>query len=243
MIARGGGADEGSCLQRPAIGGAGIVYVISSSVDVVVVVDVVDGKLDVVGVAQGPVRSDELPAIAVVVGDGAVKDDETLRGGVVLAKLSKVQVGVKRVSLRCGGTSVDHYWLRRQGRRRWQRGWCLRGLGRGRAQAITKSERGRRAFVTVNEGRGGGHGADGDGGMWGEVSYSSGVSFIELCEELIGVDVRRGFPAVMCFREAFPLEKILQLLPMLSDLEYLFHFPFWLSIDKVWSGFLVFVAV
>ena len=65
-------------------------------------VDVVDSKLDVVGVAQGPVRSDELPAIAVMVGDGAVKDDEALRGGVVLAKLSKVQVGIKRVRLRCG---------------------------------------------------------------------------------------------------------------------------------------------
>ena len=79
--------------------------------------------------------------------------------------------------------------------------------------------------------------------MWGEASYSSGVSFIELCEELISVDIRRGFPAVMCFGETFPPDKILQLFPVSSDLEYLFHFPFWLPIDKVRSGFLVFVAI
>ena len=48
MIARGGGANEGSCLQGPAIGGAGIVYVVSSPVDIVTVVNVVDSKLDVV---------------------------------------------------------------------------------------------------------------------------------------------------------------------------------------------------
>ena len=238
-----GGADEGSCLQRPAIGGASVVYVVSSSVDVVMVVDVVDGELNVMGVAQSPVRGDKLSAIAVVVRDGTIKDDETLRGGVVLAKLSEVQVGVTRVSLRRGGAGINHHWLRRQGRGWWQRWWCRRGLGWGRAQAVTKSEWSGGAFDVVNEGRGGGHCADCDGGMWGEVSYSSGMSFIEFCEELIGVDIRRGFPAVMCFREAFPPDKILQLLPIASGLEYLLHFPFWLSIDKVWSGFLVFVAI
>ena len=209
MIARRGGANEGSCLQGPAIGGAGIVYVIPSPVDVVVVVDVVDGKLDIVGVAQGPIRSDELPAIAVVVGDGAVEDNETLRGGVVLAKLGKVQVGVKRVSFRCGGTSVDHYWLRRQGRRRWQRGWCLRGLGRGRAQMVTKSERGRRAFDAVNEGRGGSHSANDNGGRDGKVAYGSRVGFIEFFQELIGVDIGGRFPAIMRFGETFPPDKVL----------------------------------
>ena len=116
-------------------------------------------------------------------------------------------------------------------------------MGRGRAQAITKSERSRGAFDAVNEGRGGGHGADGDGGMWGKVSYSSGVSFIELGEELISVDVRCGFPAVMCFGETFPPDKILQLLPVASRLEDLFYFPLWLSINKVRSGFLIFVAI
>ena len=112
MIARGGGANEGSGLQRPAIGGAGVVYVVSGPVDVVMVVDVVNGEFDVVGVAQGPVWCDELPAIAVVIRDGMVEDDKAFQSGVVPAKLSKVQVGIKRVTLRCGGARVDHYWLR-----------------------------------------------------------------------------------------------------------------------------------
>ena len=51
MIARGGGADEGSGLQRPAIGGPGVVYVVSSSIDIVVVIDMVNDKFDVMGVA------------------------------------------------------------------------------------------------------------------------------------------------------------------------------------------------
>ena len=112
MVARGGGADEGPGLQRPAIVGAGIGYVVSGRKDVVLVVDVVDNKLNIMGVAQGSVRGDELPAIAVVIGDGAVKDNKALWGRVVLAKLSKVQISVKGVSLRCGGASVNHHWLR-----------------------------------------------------------------------------------------------------------------------------------
>ena len=120
--------------------------------------------------------------------------------------------------------------------------WVRGGRGsKGRGNGDSGGSRG--TFDPVDEGRGGGHGMNDGGGMWGQVSYSGGVSFIKFCEELIGVDVRRRFPAVMCFGESFPPDKVLQLLPVSSDLEYLFHFPFWLSIDKVWSGFLVFVAV
>ena len=84
----------------------GIVYVISGSIDVMVVVDVVNSELNVMGVVQGSISGDELPAVAVVVRDGAIKDDKAFWGRVVLAKLSKVQIGVKGVSLRCGGASV-----------------------------------------------------------------------------------------------------------------------------------------
>ena len=85
-----------------------------------------DGKLDVMGVAQSPVGCDELPAVTVVVGDSAVEDNEALRRRVVLAELRKIQIGVERVSLRCGGTSVNEDWLGRQRRGRGQRWWCLR---------------------------------------------------------------------------------------------------------------------
>ena len=67
--------------------GTGFVYVVSSSIDIMVVVNVVNGKLNVMRVAQGSLRSDELPAIVVVVRDGAVKDDEALWGRVVLAEV------------------------------------------------------------------------------------------------------------------------------------------------------------
>ena len=74
-------------------------------------VDVVDGKFNVVGVAQGSLRSHELPAIAVVVRNSAVEDDEALWGRVVSTELSEVQISIKRIRLRCGGASVDHHWL------------------------------------------------------------------------------------------------------------------------------------
>ena len=90
MIAGGRRANEGSGLQRPAIGGAGVVYIVSSPIDVVMVVDMVNGEFDVVGVAQGSIRGYKLPAIAVVVRDSTVEDNEALWGRVVSTKLSEV---------------------------------------------------------------------------------------------------------------------------------------------------------
>ena len=67
--------------------------------------------------------------------------------------------------------------------------------------------------------------------------------FIEFLEKFVSMEVGSRFPAVMCFRESFPADKVLQLLPVMSDLEYSTHFPLWLSFDKIGSGFLVFVAI
>ena len=142
---------------------AGMVYVISGRKDVVLVVDGVDDELYVVGAVPGPFWHEELPAIAVMVRDGAVEDDKALRSRVVSAKLSKIQVRVQGVRLWGGGASVDKDWLRQQ---RWgwgQRWWRLRGLGRGRAQAVTEGEWSRRAFDMVDEGWGSSHGANDNG--------------------------------------------------------------------------------
>ena len=66
---------------------------------------------------------------------------------------------------------------------------------------------------------------------------------IELLEKLIGVDVGSWLPAVMCFGETFPPDKVLQLSLIVPCLEYSLHFPLWLPFDKVRCGFLVLVAV
>ena len=57
-----------------------------------------------------------------------------------------------------------------------------------------------------------------------------GVSFIEFLDELLCVYVGCQFPTVMCFRETFPSDQVLNLTPMLSNLQNLFYFPFWLPI-------------
>ena len=169
----------------------------------------VDDKLNVVGVTQGAIWGDKLPAIAVVVRDGTVEDSEAFGSGVVLPELSDVQVSVEGVSLRGGRMCVDEDWLWGQRRRRRQRRWCLGGLRGGRAQAVTEGEWGGGAFDAVNEGRRGSHGASDNGGRDGKVAYGGGVGFIEFFQELISVDVGGGFPAIVRFGETFPPDKVL----------------------------------
>ena len=91
---------------------ARVIYVISGSKDIVAVVNVVDDKLNVMGVAQGSIWGDKLPAIAVVVRVGLVEDNKALRCRVVCSELSKVQISIQRVGLRSGGVSINHDWLR-----------------------------------------------------------------------------------------------------------------------------------
>ena len=67
--------------------------------------------------------------------------------------------------------------------------------------------------------------------------------FIELLEKFVSVDVGGWFPAVVRFGETFPADKVLQLLSVTSDLEYSIHLPLRLPLDKIGSGFLVFVAI
>ena len=76
-------------------------------------------------------------------------------------------------------------------------------MRRGRAQAVTERKCSGRAVKAVDESGGSGHGAD------GETSYGSGVSLIEVLEELISVDMGGWFPAVMCFGEPLPPDLIL----------------------------------
>jgi hypothetical protein len=137
MVAGRGGADEGAGLEGPAVVGSGFVYVVPGCEDVVTVADVVNREFDVMGVASGSIRGDKLPAVAVVVRDGAVEDDKALWSRVVLTELSKVQVGVKGVSFRRRGTGVDYDWLRGRRRRPRQGRRSLRWLWGSGAQTVT----------------------------------------------------------------------------------------------------------
>jgi hypothetical protein len=56
--------------------------------------------------------------------------------------------------------------------------------------------------------------------------------------QLFGINVVEGFPTVMCFREPFPSNQILQLVMPSSCAQNLFYFPFGLAIDKVRGWFL-----
>ena len=98
--------------------GAGIVYVVSGCKDVVLMMDLVNDEFYVVGVTPGPIWGKELPAITVMVRDGAVEDNKALWGGVVFAELGDIQVSIKGVRLRSGGACVNINWLRRHGRGR-----------------------------------------------------------------------------------------------------------------------------
>lgn len=140
-----------------------MVYVVSSCKDVVLVVDMVNDEFYVVGIAPGSLWCEELPAIAVMVRDGVVEDGEALWGRVVCTKLGKIQISVERVRLWGRGASVNEDWLRGQ-RGRWGQGWRhLRGLQRGRAQAVAESKWSRRALNVVDEGSGSRHGMNDDG--------------------------------------------------------------------------------
>jgi hypothetical protein len=69
------------------------------------------------------------------------------------------------------------------------------------------------------------------------------VIVVKFLNKLVGIDVGEGFPAVVSFREPFPPDQVLELLASLSCTQDLFNFPFWLSVYKVRSGFLVMVSV
>jgi hypothetical protein len=83
-------ADEGAGLETPTIVSACVVDVVPGSIDVVIVVDMIDDKLDIVGPSMSALRGDDLSTITVVVGVGAIKDSEARGRGVVSAKLGHV---------------------------------------------------------------------------------------------------------------------------------------------------------
>ena len=188
---------------------AGVVYVISGCEDVVLVMDLVNDKFNVVGVTPGSIWGKELPAITVMVRNGAVEDSKALWGGVVLAELSNVQISVKGVRFWSRGACVNIDGLRGQGRRRRQRRRGLRGLRGSRAQTVAEGERSGGAFDTVDEGRGSSHSAEGDGGESGEVAYGGRMVFMEVLDELISMNVKGGFPAIVSFGETLPPDQVL----------------------------------
>ena len=243
MVARNAGPYESLRLQRPAVGSMRVVYVVSSAIDVVFVVDGVEVEFYVVGVAEGVVRGQELTPIAVVVGDGAIEDGETIWGGVVSAVLGKVYICTQRLSFWHGGPGVDGFQLRGLGQRWRQRWGCLRQLRRWGSQAVTQGKWGQGLVEAAEERHGSNDGSDGNRGRGGGVAYHSGVCFIELLEELVSIDIFSWLPTVMHLGETFPLDKVLNLVAVSPDLEYLLHFPLQLPVDKVWSRFLVFVAI
>jgi hypothetical protein len=116
------------------------------------------------------------------------------------------------------------------------KGFCLRGRGRRRGE---KGERG--------EGVRHVYGSDDDSGGRGRVFIGCAdgerVIVVKLLNKLVSIDVRKGLPAVVSFRETFPPDQVLELLASLSCAQDLFDFPFRLSIHKVRSGFLVVVPI
>jgi hypothetical protein len=81
------------------------------------------------------------------------------------------------------------------------------------------------------------------GGFISDSAYSLGVCVVKFFDKLVGVDVGQGFPTVMRFRESFPPDQVLELVTSLSCAQDLFNFPFWLAINKLWDGFLIFVTI
>jgi hypothetical protein len=65
------------------------------------------------------------------------------------------------------------------------------------------------------------------------------MSFIEFFDQIFCVDILSWFPAIMRFRESFPPDKVLELIHSLSYSQDSFYFPFGLSVDKLWGGFLI----
>lgn len=49
----------------------------------------------------------------------------------------------------------------------------------------------------------------------------------------------KGFPAIMGVGEVLPPDQVLELVMAFSGSEYSLNFPFWLSVNKIRSGFLV----
>ena len=58
---------------------------------------------------------------------------------------------------------------------------------------------------------------DDDWGLRGGVSDSFGVSFIELLDKFVCVNIGCWFPAIMGFREPLPPDQVLDLMPVSSD--------------------------
>ena len=60
---------------------------------------------------------------------------------------------------------------------------------------------------------------------------SSWILLMEVFYQGVSVDVGQGFPAVMCLREPFPSDKVLELIAPSSYAQDLFHFPFRLAVN------------
>ena len=70
-----------------------------------------------------------------------------------------------------------------------------------------------------------------------------GVSFIEFLDEFVSVYVDCWLPAIVSFQEPFPPDQILDLTLVPPDMEYLFDFPFGLTVDKFRGGFLIMTSI
>jgi hypothetical protein len=66
---------------------------------------------------------------------------------------------------------------------------------------------------------------------------------VVLLDELVSVDVRERFPTIMGFGEPLPPDQVLELLVSFPGAQDLFHFPFGLTVYKVRSRFLIFIAI
>ena len=62
-------------------------------------------------------------------------------------------------------------------------------------------------------------------------AISGWVLLMEGFYQGVGIDVGQGFPAVMCFGEPFPPDKVLELIVPSPCAQNLFHFPFRLTVN------------
>ena len=70
------------------------------------------------------------------------------------------------------------------------------------------------------------------GGVFiGQGARGTRIFLMEFLDQLVGVDVGQGLPAVMCFREAFPPDQVLELAAVASCAQNSGDFPFGLPIN------------
>jgi hypothetical protein len=208
----------------------------------------IEDEADVLWPADSAVWHVDLLAIAMVVRDGAVKAHEVTWDGNREAVHGQVDLIVTR--FRAGrGVGVGAKDSGGDGTGGFV--FVVDAGCEGKVQARDERrrggrDRGSRSGVCAGV-FGGGHcdASDGGGGCghWGvgykfHSIYGARVLPTEVFYQLFSIDMAEGFPAVMCFREPFPSNQILQLVTPPSCAQNLLHFPFRLAVDKVRGWFL-----